>query len=61
MLDCAYIMQIVNIHKQAELSKNNGLDSFIVYRREYSSDKDMQYLKISLQIYIELTVNFPQN
>ena len=54
-------MQIVNIHKQAELTKINGLDSFIVYRREYSSDKDMQYLKISLQIYIELTVNFPQN
>ena len=29
----AYIMQIVNIHKQAELTKkNNGLDSSIIYR-----------------------------
>ena len=39
MLDCAhhpYIMQIVNIHKQAELTKkqNNELDSSIVCRRE---------------------------
>ena len=36
MLNCAhdpYIMQIVNIHKQAELAKNNGLDSSIVYSK----------------------------
>ena len=34
MLDCAhypYIIQIFNIRKQAELTKNNGLDSSIVY------------------------------
>ena len=39
MLDCAhysYIMQIFNIHKQAELTKNNVLDSSIVYRLEWS-------------------------
>ena len=37
MLYCAhypYIMQIIKIHKQSELTKNNGLDSCIVYRRE---------------------------
>ena len=37
ILDCAhypYIMRIVNIHKQAELTENNGLDSSIVYRIE---------------------------
>ena len=45
MLDCAhytYIMQIVNIHKQAELKKKNGLDSSIVYRIKCSWAKDMQ-------------------
>ena len=39
MLDCAhypYIMQIVSIHKHAELTKNNGLDSSIVYRIKWS-------------------------
>ena len=39
MLDCAhcpYNMQIFNIHKQAQLTKNNGLDSSIVYRKEWS-------------------------
>ena len=37
MLDCAhypYIMEIVNIPKQAELTKNNKLHSSIVYRRQ---------------------------
>lgn len=51
MLDCVnypYIMQIFIIHKQAELMKNNGFHSSVVYRIEWSWNKGHAIIYFSI-------------
>ena len=50
-LDCVnyqYVMQIFNIHKQAELTKNNGFHSSVVYRIEWSLNKGHAIIYFSI-------------
>ena len=51
MLDCVnypYIMQIFTIQKQAELTKNNGFHSSVVYRIEWSWNKGHAIIYFSI-------------